>query len=249
MDKQLIKNRVCLITGANRGIGKAIATSLDQFGAKLILHGRDKAGLESLRASLTFADQHDILVADLSHVSEIEKMSAIIDTNYQKLDILINNAGVLGPRMPLEHYPVQTWDEVLAINLKAPFLLTQKLIPKLKKGNKASVVFVTSGVGRRGPAEWGAYSVSKFGIESITQVYAIELARHHIRVNAVNPGGTRTDMRAAAFPEEDPSSLPSPEQITPLFVYLTRPDITLTGQSLEAQDWIGKDPLAEDVTM
>ena len=161
---------------------------------------------------------------------------------HEKLDVLVHSAGILGPKIPLDSYPAEDWDEVIQVNLTAPFLLTQALLPLLRKGFHPSVTFISSGVGRVGRAEWGAYAVSKFGVEGLTQVWADELQGENIRVNAVNPGGTRTQMRAAAYPEEDPKTLPTPEEISPVFVWLARSDTTINGQSLEARDWIGKDP-------
>jgi NAD(P)-dependent dehydrogenase (short-subunit alcohol dehydrogenase family) len=142
--------------------------------------------------------------------------------------------------VPLAEYPPEAWDEVMHLNLTVPFLLTQALLPLLRKGDRPSVVFITSGAGRRGRARWGGYGVSKFGIEGLTQTWADELRPEGIRVNAVNPGATRTRMRAFAYPEEDPQTLPAPEDIAPIFVWLSRPDIQITGQSLDARDWIGR---------
>jgi NAD(P)-dependent dehydrogenase (short-subunit alcohol dehydrogenase family) len=144
--------------------------------------------------------------------------------------------------IPLAEYPVESWQDVLHLNLTAPFLVTQALLPALRKGDHPSLIFVSSGVGYKGRAGWGAYSVSKFGVEGLNQVWADELAAESIRVNAVNPGGTRTQMRAAAYPQEDPITLPTPEEIAPVFVWLARADTAVTGQSLEARDWVGRDP-------
>jgi NAD(P)-dependent dehydrogenase (short-subunit alcohol dehydrogenase family) len=142
----------------------------------------------------------------------------------------------------LASYPEEAWNDVLRINLTAPFLVTQALLPALRRGDSPTVIFISSGVGRKGGAEWGAYSVSKFGVEGLSQVWSDELQKEGIGVNAVNPGGTRTGMRAAAYPEEDPLSLPTPEEIAPVFVWLARRDTKITGESLEAREWIGRNP-------
>jgi NAD(P)-dependent dehydrogenase (short-subunit alcohol dehydrogenase family) len=162
---------------------------------------------------------------------------------HNRLDVLIHNAGVLGPaKVPLAEYPQEVWQEVLRVNLTGPFVITQALLPALRKGEQPTIIFVSSGAGRSGRAGWGGYAVSKFGVEGLTQVWADELRQEGIRVNAVNPGGTRTQMRAAAYPEENPLILPTPEEISPVFVWLARPDTRVTGESLEAQEWIGRNP-------
>jgi NAD(P)-dependent dehydrogenase (short-subunit alcohol dehydrogenase family) len=157
--------------------------------------------------------------------------------------VLVHSAGTLGVKVPLAEYPTEVWDEVIHLNLTVPFLLTKALLPLLRKGDRPSVVFVSSGAGRRGRGGWGAYSVSKFGVEGLTQVWADELRREGIRVNAVNPGGTRTRMRALAYPEEDPETLPTPDEVAPVFVWLARADTRVTGQSLDARDWIRPRPV------
>ncbi len=243
MGNSLMKDRICLITGANRGIGLALAKVLAGLGAQLILQGRNAKALEKVRKSLQYKEKHIIALADLRFREAIDKMANNLLEGLPRLDVLVHNAGLLGIREKVENYPERLWDEVMDVNLTAPRLLTVRLLPLLRKGNHPSVIFVTSGIGRRAQAQWGAYAVSKFGIEGLNQVMAKELEEDGIMVNAVNPGGTRTDMRAAAFPEEDPKTLPTGLDIAPLFVYLARPDITITGQSLEAKDWIGKDPL------
>jgi NAD(P)-dependent dehydrogenase (short-subunit alcohol dehydrogenase family) len=208
----------------------------------VILHGRDEQALQEAVAGLLASSETDYISADLSTTAGIENMVAAFFRQHGRLDVLIHCAGILGAKTELANYPSQVWEEVLWINLTAPFLLTQGLLPALRKGDRPSVIFVSSGVGREGRADWGAYSVSKFGIEGLSQVWSDELRQEGIRVNAVNPGGTRTQMRAAAYPNEDPTTLPTPEDIAPVFVWLARADTQITGKSLEARDWIGRDP-------
>jgi NAD(P)-dependent dehydrogenase (short-subunit alcohol dehydrogenase family) len=242
MANELLADRVCLITGSSRGIGLGIARVFAANGAIVTLHGRDRATLSQALASLPESLNHTYVVADLNTREGSEKLVERFHKLQKKLDVLVHSAGILGPLTPLAGYPEKDWNEVIRVNLTAPFLLTQALLPLLRKGDHPSVVFISSTLGRVGRAEWGAYVVSKFGVEGLTQVWAHELQGDNIRVNAVNPGGTRTQMRAAAYPEEDPRTLPTPEDISPIFVWLARPDTHSNGKSLEARDWMGRDP-------
>ena len=242
MVDELLGGRVCCITGSSRGIGLGIARVLAANGAIVTLHGRDQATLSRSLASLSDSSKHSSIAADLTTGEGTKKLAERLSRLHEKLDVLVHSAGILGPKTPLATYPLKDWDEVIRVNLTAPFLLTQEVLPLLRKGDHPSVIFISSGLGRVGRAEWGAYAVSKFGLEGLTQVWASELQGENIRVNAVNPGGTRTQMRAAAHPEEDPKTLPTPEDIAPVFLWLARADTHISGQSLEARDWIGRDP-------
>lgn len=243
MTSALLENRICLITGSSRGIGLGVARVFAENGASVILHGRDEKVLRQSLAEFSEPQKHSYIAADMSTPEGAGALAAAFLRLHEKLDVLIHSAGILGPpKIPLAEYPAESWHEVLHLNLTAPFLVTQALLPALRKGDYPSVIFVSSGVGYQGRAGWGAYSVSKFGVEGLNQVLADELKAESIRVNAVNPGGTRTQMRAAAYPQEDPKSLPTPEDIAAVFVWLARADTTVTGQSLEARDWIGRDP-------
>ena len=243
MSVDLLANRFCLITGSSRGIGLGIARVFAAYGARITLHGRDETVLRESLASLPDRSNHNYIAADLSIAKEPQRLAYEVLQLNERLDVLIHSAGILGPpRIPLIEYSAEAWQNVLLINLTAPFLITQALLPALRKGVNPSAVFISSGVGHRGRAGWGAYSVSKFGVEGLVQVWADELEEVGIRVNAVNPGGTRTQMRAAAYPQEDPLTLPTPEDIAPVFVWLARPDTETTGESIEARHWIGRDP-------
>ena len=244
MSTELLDGRICLVTGSSRGIGLGVARALAAHGGTVILHGRDEGALRSALTSLKGPGRHHILAADLLHHDGIERLEAEIAKCFGKLHVLIHSAGILGLKVPLAEYPAEVWDEVIHLNLAVPFLLTKALLPLLRKGARPSVVFVSSGAGRRGHRGWGAYSVSKVGVEGLTQVWADELGREGIRVNSVNPGGTRTRMRALAYPEEDPEILPTPDDIAPVFVWLARADTQVTGQSLDARDWLGRQPVA-----
>ena len=242
MSAGILADRICLITGSSRGIGLGIARVLANHGANVTLHGRREKILRESLASLPEWSRHNYIAADLNSPDGPKKLAESFLGLEEKLDVLVHSAGVLGPRTSLATYPEKEWDKVVRVNLTVPFLITQALMPHLRKGDQPSVIFISSGVGRVGRAEWGAYSVSKFGVEGLSQVWAHELQGEGIRVNAVNPGGTRTQMRAAAYPKEDPMTLPTPEDIAPVFVWLARADTDITGQSLEASDWRGRDP-------
>jgi NAD(P)-dependent dehydrogenase (short-subunit alcohol dehydrogenase family) len=246
MSTGILSNRICLITGSSRGIGLGVARVFAKNGASVVLHGRDENVLRRSLAEFSEPKRHSYVAADMNTPEGAGVLVAAFLRLHEKLDVLVHSAGILGPsKIPLAEYPAESWQAVLHLNLTAPFLVTQSLLPALRKGASPSVIFVSSGVGYRGRAGWGAYSVSKFGVEGLNQVWADELKTESIRVNAVNPGGTRTQMRAAAYPQEDPMTLPTPEEIAPVFVWLARADTEVTGQSLEARDWVGRDPAAE----
>ena len=238
MANKLLQERICLVTGSSHGIGLGVARALAAHGGTVTLHGRDEGALRSALAGLEGPGRHHAVTADLSERGGIGEVAGEIARLFGTLHVLVHSAGILGPKVPLAEYPAEAWDEVIHLNLTVPFLLTKALLPLLRKGDRPSVVFVSSGAGRRGRGGWGAYGVSKFGVEGLTQVWADELQREGIRVNAVNPGGTRTGMRALAYPEEDPETLPTPDDIAPVFVWLARSDTRVTGQSLDAHDWM-----------
>ena len=237
----LLANRVILVTGASDGIGRAAAKTCAQLGATVVLLGRDLSKLEAVYDDIEAAGgaQPAIIPMNFSSatVADFEQLAISIENELGRLDGILHSAGILGDITPLEMYNPDTWDEVMKINLRAPYLLTQAMLPLLKKSPDASVVFLSSSVGRKARAFWGAYSVSKFGIEGLSQLFAEELANvSHIRVNCVNPGATRTVMRAKAYPAEDPTNVTPPEALMPLFMYLMGSDSQgLTGQSIDAQ--------------
>jgi len=238
----LLTGRVALITGASQGIGQAVAAAFGREGAALVLCARQPGPLEHVAAALR-GQGVDVLAlsADLSRGPDIAALAEAARKRFGRLHVLVNNASALGPMVPLADYPLEAWETVLAVNLTGPFLLTRACLPLLRAAGGGSVINVSSGVGRAGRKGWGAYAVSKFGLEGLTQVLADELREERIRVNAVNPGGTRTAMRAAAVPGEDPATLPTPEAITPVFLYLaSEASREVTGKSLDARDWIDK---------
>lgn len=237
----LLRGHIILVTGAGDGIGRAAALAFAQHGATVILLGRTRGKLEKLHDEIVAAGhaQPAIAVVDLAKAQGpvYFELRDQIQQQFGRLDGLLHNAGILGDRAPIEHYDIGTWHQVMHVNLTAPFVLTQLLMPLLRLAENASVVFTSSGVGRRGRAYWGAYAVSKFGIEGLAQVLAEETRdATRIRVNCINPGATRTAMRLKAYPGEDPRRLPQADTLMPVYLYLMGPDsLGITGQSLDCQ--------------
>jgi NAD(P)-dependent dehydrogenase (short-subunit alcohol dehydrogenase family) len=238
---ELLKDRVILVTGAGDGIGRAASIGFARLGAHVGLLGRTQSKLETVHDEIVAAGypQPDIAIMNLATAQgpDYFQLADSIESTYGRLDGLLHNAGILGQLAPIEHYDIGLWTEVMHVNLTAPFVLTQVLLPLLNKSEDASIIFTSSGVGRIGRAFWGGYAVSKFGVEGLSQVLADETREAgRIRVNCVNPGGTRTAMRRTAYPAEDPDSLPPPEAVLAPYFYLMGPDSRgVTGQSLDAQ--------------
>jgi len=236
-----LKNKIILVTGGSKGIGRGISKVFLDEGANVIICARNEEELKNVETELKNGAQISSLRADLTNTNDITLIKNYISEKYGKLNILVNNASILGITSKIEEYPDDLWNQVIDINLNAQFYITKALIPLLKKTGNGSIINVSSTVGRQGRANWGAYSVSKFGLEALTQILAQELSEFNIRVNSVNPGGTRTDMRAAAMPGEDPNTLPTPHDIAPVFVYLASDEsIGETGKEFNARDWIEK---------
>jgi NAD(P)-dependent dehydrogenase (short-subunit alcohol dehydrogenase family) len=215
--------RVVMVTGATSGIGRAVATELVRSGATVILHGRNEKALEALYQELKpLGPEPSVAQIDLERAQgpQYQQLIEQIESRYGRLDGLLHNAAILGDRSPIEHYDIGLWQRVLLVDLTAPFILTRCLLPVLRNSADASIVFTTSSVGRRGRAYWGAYSVAKAGLENLAEVLADELENTPIRVNVVNPGGTRTKMRTRAYPAESPASVPTPESVVAPFLYL-----------------------------
>ena len=218
--------RVILVTGATAGIGRAVARALVQHGATVILHGRKEQTLEALYQELKpLGPEPAVAMLDLERAQgpQYESLTSEIEARYGRLDGLLHNAAMLGDRSPIEHYDIGLWQRVLLVNLTAPFILTRCLLPLLRKSADASLLFTTSSVGQRGRAYWGAYAVAKSGLEGLAETLADELESTQVRVNLVNPGATRTRMRARAYPAENPETLPTPESHVPAFLYLLGP--------------------------
>jgi NAD(P)-dependent dehydrogenase (short-subunit alcohol dehydrogenase family) len=234
-----LAERVILVTGATAGIGRAVARALVTHGATVVLHGRNEKKLQALYEELLpLGPEPAVAQIDLERAQGPDYQSLIdaIEERYGRLDGLLHNAGMLGDRSPVEHYDIGLWQRVIHVNLNAAFILTRCLLPLMRQSDDASLVFTTSGVGHHGRAFWGAYSVSKFGTEGLTEILADELENTSIRVNCINPGATRTNMRRRAYPAEDPRTLRAPEDITSPYLYLLGPDgREVNGCRLECQ--------------
>jgi NAD(P)-dependent dehydrogenase (short-subunit alcohol dehydrogenase family) len=239
--ENLLQDRIILVTGAGAGIGRAAARAYAAQGATVILVGRTLEKLEQVYDEIEAAGhpQPAIVPLNLESATEHEylELANTLEQEFGHLDGLLHNASLLGLRTPIESYDPAVWNQVMQVNVNAGFMLTQALIPLLNQSNDASIVFTTSSVGRRGKAFWGAYSVSKFATEGLAQVLADELENTtSIRVNCINPGATRTQMRTRAYPAENPETNPAPEDIMPLYLYLMGADSKdVNGQSLDAQ--------------
>jgi NAD(P)-dependent dehydrogenase (short-subunit alcohol dehydrogenase family) len=221
----LLQGRAILITGAGSGLGRALALGCARAGANVILTGRNGAKLDRVYDEIEAmgAPQPAIAVLDLASATAVDydRLARVVDEEFGKLDGLVHAAALLGDRTPLEQYDVPTWCKVLHVNLTAPFILTQVLLAALRKSEDASIIFASSGVVKQPRPFWGAYAVSKSGLESVRGMLAEELeGEPNIRVNSVNPGRMRTAMRAAAYPAEDPNTVPQAESVSGCFLYL-----------------------------
>ena len=237
----LLKGRTILITGAGSGIGRTASLTFARHGATVILLGRTISKLESVYDEIEDNGwpKPAIYPMNLEGAAENDyvHLAETIEQEFGKLDGLLHNAGLLGELKPVGQYPTETWLQLLQVNLNAPFIMTRELLPLLREAENASVIFTSSGVGHKGRGNWGAYSVSKFATEGLMQVLADEeQGVSNVRFNTLNPGGTRTAMRASAYPAEDPESRPTPEDIMPLYLYLMGDDSKdVSGQAFHAQ--------------
>jgi NAD(P)-dependent dehydrogenase (short-subunit alcohol dehydrogenase family) len=233
----MLGEKVVMITGASRGLGRALALAFAREGANLVINSRSKDSLGPVAGEAEETGVEVLAVpTDISVGTEVERLVDESVRRFGRIDTLVNNAGLLGPRVPIVDYPEDEWRRVLDANLTAPFLLSKAIVPHMTEGG--SIVNVTSGVSVEGRAEWGAYSVSKFGVEGLTQILAAELKDRDIRVNSVDPGGMRTEMRAAAYPDEDPTTRITPEENTAVFLYLASDKSRgVTGERFKAQEF------------
>ena len=236
----LLANKTILITGAGAGIGKALAIKCAELGANVILLGKTVKKLEAVYDQIESLSKKSaaILPVDLNGATE-EHYRDLADTvlrEYGKLDGLVHNASHLGVLSPFTQIESEMWNQVIQTNLNAEFLMTKHLIPVLEKAQNGSTIFTTSSVGHKGRAFWGPYSVSKFATEGMMQCVADEYENSSLRFNAINPGATKTAMRASAYPAEDVSLLKTPEQILDVYLYLLGDEsIKITGQRYNAQ--------------
>ena len=226
-----------LITGATRGLGHALALDFARDGYAVYGTGRGEEALAELGEEAGTA-KLDIrpLRADVATEHGATAVLDRLDADAARLDVIVHNAGALGERVELTKYPLETWDDVMATNVRGPFLLTQRLLSRLAPN--AAVIFVSSGIVEQARPRWGAYYVSKVAVDALAATFAVELKAQGIRVFIVNPGPLRTVMRADAFPSEDPASVPAPEERTGVFLWLARnAGMELTGRRYEAEEF------------
>ena len=236
MAERLLEGRVALVTGASRGIGAAVARLFAAHGAHIVAVARTVGGLEELDDAIAAAGGTATLVPqDLSDLDSIDRLGGALHERFGKLDILVANAGVLGILSPISHVSPKIWDETMLVNLTVNFRLIRSMEPLLRQSDAGRAIFVTSGASLKPRAYWGPYGTSKAALDYMVGTWAQEVAKTNIRVNLVNPGATRTGMRAAAMPGEDPMTLPAPEDIAPTFLDLAIPACTRHGETVNAQ--------------
>ncbi|MGB8314086.1 MAG: SDR family NAD(P)-dependent oxidoreductase [Aestuariivirga sp.] len=227
---KLLENRVAVVTGASRGLGRAIALALASEGAHIIATARTQGGLEELDDEIKARGSTATLVpADIKDFEALDRLGAAISGRWKKLDILVGNAGILGKLTPLGHLDPKVYDDVMAVNVTANFRLIRSLDPLLRASEAGRAVFITSGLAHKCFAYWGSYSISKAALEAMVKTYAAENQQTSIRANCFSPGPTRTKMRAQAMPGEDPETLPSAEEVAAQIMPLCLPDFLDNG--------------------
>ncbi len=234
-----ITNKVVVITGATKGLGAALARGFTKKGAKVALCARSKDALVSLEKEITdaggavFSMPIDVKIPDHAENFAFETLN-----RFERVDAVINNASILGQRVPVSDYQYSTWKDVIDVNINGTFLVTKAFLPDMMKRRSGSIINLSSGVGAVGKPRWGAYCVSKFGVEGFSYMLAEEMRDYNVRVNIVNPGALANEMRRAAYPDEDQSKLKKPEDIVNVFHYLVSDKSEeITGERINAQDF------------
>jgi len=232
-----LAGKIALVTGASRGIGKAVAKVFAREGAELVLVSRTTGGLEELDDEIRqLTGRTSLLVPlDLREFEAIDRLGYALYERYGRLDVLVGNAGELGTLAPVGHIEPAEFQRVMDLNLTANWRLLRSLDPLLRQSEAGRAIFVSSSVGSQARPFWGTYSISKAALEMLVRIYAEEIKQTRIRANLIDPGRTRTGMRAKAYPGEDPQTLPTPEQIAEKFLPLALPDFDGNGQMIKAQ--------------
>lgn len=229
-----LQDRLAVITGASRGIGRAVALGLAAEGAHVILVARTVGGLEEVDDEIRkIGGKATLVPLDITDFEAIDRLGATIYERWGKLDILIGNAGTLGVLTPVSHLEVKAWDKLIATNITANWRLIRSFEPLLKRSDAGRAVFVTSGAAHKAKPYWGGYAMSKAALEALVQTWAAECVNTSVRVNLLSPGPTRTAMRKQAMPGEDPSTLTKPADLVPLFIELALPSCTRNGEVVE----------------
>ncbi len=228
------EGKIALVTGASRGIGRAVARALAGEGAHVILAARRAGSLEDVDDEIRAAGGSATLVKlDLTDGDKVDALGPTLYERWGKLDVLIANAGMLGPITPLPHISNDAWETAFATNVTANWRLIRTLDPLLRHADAGRAVFVTSGAANAHHAYWGTYAVTKAALNALAKTYALEIANTTVRANLISPGPIRTEMRQQAFPGEDPMTLPTPEDIAPLFLDVASPACTDNGRIFE----------------
>lgn len=238
--KDALKDKIILLTGAGDGIGKQAALSFAEHGAQVLLLGRTVKKLEQTYDEIMAAGGAEPAIIPLDMMGATKQnyvdMAETIEGQYGRLDGVLQNASLLGVLSQFDQIEEDTFDEIMQVNVKAQFLMTQALLPVIRKSEMGRIIFTSSTVGHDGRALWGTYSISKFATEGMMQILADELSNTTIRVNAINPGATRTTMRASAYPAEDSMLLKTPLEIMPLYLYLmSEQSQEINGLCIDAQ--------------
>jgi NAD(P)-dependent dehydrogenase (short-subunit alcohol dehydrogenase family) len=228
-----LAGRYALVTGASKGIGRACAMALAEAGAHVIALARTIGALEELEGKLSAAGHECTMIPfDLLQLDHIDDLGAVILERFGRLDILVGNAAILGPLSPVGHIKASDWSRVMDLNLNANWRLMRIFDPLLKRSKAGRAVFLTSWMARNNLAYFGPYATSKAALEALVRCYAQELANTSVRINLLDPGVVRTDMRKEAFPGENPDDLPAPEELGPLFVEMCSPDFERNGETV-----------------
>jgi len=232
-----LNGRIALITGASRGIGRAVALAMAGAGAHVVLVARTQGGLEELDDEVQKLGGTATLVPlDITDFPALDRLGASIFERWKKLDILVGNAAILGPLSPVGHIDVEAWDQLLAVNLTANWRLLRSMDMLLRQSDAGRAIFVTSTVARSPRGYWGGYATTKAALECMVRCYADEIANTPVRANLINPGPVATDMRAQAMPGEDPATLATPEDLAPSFVALAQPDLRENGRVFDFRE-------------
>jgi NAD(P)-dependent dehydrogenase (short-subunit alcohol dehydrogenase family) len=230
-----LKDRIALITGASRGLGRAVAIRFAQEGAQVLLLARKLKAVETVDDAIKSAGGKATLIPlDLTDGKAIDALGPSLYERFGRLDVLVGNAAILGALSPLPHIKSEHWERVFATNLTANWRLIRTLDPLLRASDSGRVIFVTSNVARSSRAYWAPYSISKAALESLAKTYANETADSAIKVSILDPGAIATGMRAEAYPGEDPATLRTPEDVAGAFVPLATASYDKTGQIIDA---------------
>ena len=235
-----LKDKRIVITGGSRGLGRALAFRFAEEGARLALCARSSDELNRVALELSSRWAPPLSVAcDIADHGQVELFARTVLAEFGSVDVLVNNASLLGPRIEIVEWTTATWERVIDVNLNGLFAVTKAFLPLMMRQRSGSIINVSSSVGKKGRQRWGAYSASKFAVEGFTQTLADEVKHLGIKVNSVNPGPIDTEMRHAAYPEEDRSTLKSASEVADVFVFLASDDSRgTTGQYFEAQEFL-----------